>query len=74
MEFYDSKEIMKLTGLGKSSSYKLIDDLNKRMKREYPGTNIIKGKVPKWYFEKKILIKDPKKKEEHPQKCSSLIL
>ena len=64
MEFYDTKEIMKLTGLGKSSSYKLIDDLNKKMKREYPGANIIKGKVPKWYFEIKILIKDPKKKEE----------
>lgn len=66
MEFYDTKEIMKLTGLGKSSSYKLIDDLNKKMKREYPGTNIIKCKVPKWYFEKKILIKEPKKKEERP--------
>ncbi|UKI57797.1 MAG: hypothetical protein L6V81_11085 [Clostridium sp.] len=24
---------MKLTGLGKSSSYKLIDDLNKKMKK-----------------------------------------
>lgn len=60
MEFYDSKEIIKLTGLGKASSYKLIDELNKKMKREYPGTIIIKAKIPKWYFEKKVLIKEPK--------------
>lgn len=60
MEFYDSKEIIKLTGLGKSASYKLIEELNIRLKREYPGTIIIKAKVPKWYFEKKVLIKEPK--------------
>lgn len=60
MEFYDSKEIIKLTGLGKASSYKLIEELNTKLKREYPGTIIIKAKVPKWYFEKKVLIKEPK--------------
>lgn len=60
MEFYDSKEIVKITGLGKSASYKLIEELNTRLKREYPGTIIIRAKVPKWYFEKKILIKEPK--------------
>lgn len=61
MEFYDSKEIIKITGLGKSASYKLIEELNIRLKREYPGTVIIKAKVPKWYFEKKILIKEPER-------------
>ncbi len=60
MEFYDSKEIIKLTGLGKASSYKLIEELNTKLKREYPGTIIIKAKIPKWYFEKKVLIKEPK--------------
>lgn len=60
MEFYDSKEIIKLTGLGKSASYKLIEELNTKLKREYPGTIIIKAKIPKWYFEKKVLIKEPK--------------
>lgn len=59
MEFYDSKEIIKITGLGKSASYKLIEELNTRLKREYPGTVIIKAKVPKWYFEKKLLNKEP---------------
>lgn len=61
MEFYDSKEIIKLTGLGKTASYKLIEELNTRLKREYPGTIIIGAKVPKWYFEKKILIKEPER-------------
>ncbi len=61
MEFYDSKEIIKLTGLGKAASYKLIEELNTRLKREYPGTIIIGAKVPKWYFEKKILIKEPER-------------
>lgn len=61
MEFYDSKEIIKLTGLGKTASYKLIEELNTRLKKEYPGTIIIGAKVPKWYFEKKILIKEPER-------------
>lgn len=60
MEFYGPKEIIKLTGLGKASSYKLIEELNTKLKREYPGTIIIKAKIPKWYFEKKVLIKEPK--------------
>ena len=60
MEFYDSKEIVKITGLGKSASYKLIEELNTKLKREYPGTIIIKAKIPRWYFEKKVLIKEPK--------------
>lgn len=63
MEFYDSKEIIKITGLGKSASYKLIKELNTRLKREYPETIIIKAKVPKWYFEKKILIKKPERSD-----------
>lgn len=61
MEFYDSKEIIKITGLKKSASYKLIEELNTRLKREYPGTVIIKAKVPKWYFEKKLLNKEPER-------------
>lgn len=61
MEFYDSKEIVKITGLGKSASYELIKELNAKLKREYPGTIIIRAKVPKWYFEKKILIKEPER-------------
>ena len=61
MEYYDSKEIIKITGLGKSASYKLIEELNTRLKREYPGTIIIRAKIPKWYFEKKVLFKEPER-------------
>lgn len=59
MEYYDSKKVVEITGLGKSAAYQLIKDLNIRFKREYPGVIIIRAKIPKWYFEKKLLNKEP---------------
>ncbi len=56
MEYYNATEIIKMTGLGKSAVYNLINELNTKLKREFPGTLVIRGKVPKWYFEKKLMI------------------
>lgn len=61
MNYYNASEIIKITGLGKSAVYKLINDLNTKLKREFPGTLIIRGKVPKWYFEKKLMINEIKR-------------
>lgn len=64
MNYYNAREIIKMTGLGKSAVYKLINDLNTKLKREFPGTLIVRGKVPKWYFEKKLMINEIKKGNE----------
>lgn len=61
MNYYNAKEIIEITGLSKSAVYKIINDLNIKLKREYPGTIVIKGKIPKWYFEKKLMINELKK-------------
>lgn len=63
MKYYNATEIIKITGLSKSSVYNLINNLNTKLKREYPGTIIIKGRVPRWYFDKKLMINDITKKE-----------
>ena len=64
MDYYDSKDIVKITGLCKSSSYKLIDKLNEKLKKEYPGTITINARIPKWYFEKKVLLKEPERSDK----------
>lgn len=63
MKYYNATEIINITGLSKSSVYNLINNLNTKLKREYPGTIIIKGRVPRWYFDKKLMINDITKEE-----------
>ena len=55
MNYYNALDITNITGLGKSACYELIKKLNEKLKREYPGTIIIKGKIPKWYFDEKTM-------------------
>ncbi len=62
MKFYTVKDVIEITGLGKSASYSLIKKLNKKLEREYPGTIVINAKIPKWYFNEKVMI-DSKSKE-----------
>lgn len=56
MKYYNCKDIIDLTGLGKTATYELIKKLNEKLKREYPGTVTLDGKVPKWYFDEKMMI------------------
>lgn len=56
MKYYNCKDIIDLTGLGKTATYELIKKLNEKLKREYPGTITLDGKVPKWYFDEKMMI------------------
>lgn len=57
MNYYNAKDIQKLTGLGQTASYDLITKLNEKLKKEYPGTVTLTGKIPKWYFDKKTMMK-----------------
>lgn len=64
MKFYTVKDVIEITGLGKSASYSLIKKLNKKLEREYPGTIVINAKIPKWYFNEKIMIDSKKETGE----------
>ena len=68
MNYYTVEDIKQLTGLSQTASYDLIRNLNNRLKREYPGTIVLTGKVPKWYFKKKTkMIGDEEENEENKQ-------
>ncbi len=58
MEFYGVKDIMQITGCSKSYSYQIIKELLEDLKEEYPDAITIRGKVPKWYFDKKLRTKE----------------
>ena len=57
MQYYNAEDIQKITGLGKTASYDLIKNLNKKLAKEYPGTITLSAKIPKWYFDKKTMVK-----------------
>ena len=65
MKYYKVEDVIELTGLSKSASYELINELNKKLQREFPGTIILKGKVPKWYFDKKTMNEERSVKNEN---------
>ncbi len=54
-QFYDLKDIMNVTGVGKSKAYEIIRELNEQFKVEHKGAFTIQGKVPIWYFNEKYL-------------------
>lgn len=67
MKYYTAQEIQEMTGLSKSGTYKLIKDLNDKLKKEYRGTIILKGKIPKWFFDKKMMIERSEENEKENQ-------
>ncbi len=64
MDYYTIVEILEMVGCSRSKGYELITKLNENLKREYPGTITITGKVPKWYFEEKMMNKRVVKNEK----------
>ncbi|XWX62826.1 transcriptional regulator [Desulfitobacterium sp. AusDCA] len=48
MAFYQVNDVMDLLGVSKSKAYKIIQDLNKELKKK--GYITVAGKVPKKYF------------------------
>ena len=53
-DYYTCKDIQEITGAGKSLAYEIIRKLLKAFEKEYPEAITIQGKIPKWYFEKKM--------------------
>lgn len=56
-EFYNAKDIQKITECSQAKAYDIIRLLRDRFEREYPEAITIQGKIPIWYFNEKILCK-----------------
>ena len=48
VSYITANDIMTILGVGRSKAYEIVREMN-----EEPGYNIIKGKVPVRYFQKK---------------------
>ena len=57
-EFYNAKDIQKITECSQSKAYDIIRLLRSRFEKEYPEAITIRGKIPIWYFEEKILCRE----------------
>ncbi len=62
-QMYGAKEIEILTGFKTTSAYELIKELQKMFKEENPNALIFKNKIPKSYFEEKVLGKKERSEE-----------
>jgi hypothetical protein len=63
-QMYGAREIEMITGFKTTSAYELIKKLQKMFKEENPDALIFKNKIPKTYFEEKVLGK--KERSEKP--------
>lgn len=52
---YSKKEISDILRCSESKAYTILRKLQEELKKEKPEIIIIKGRIPKKYFEKKIL-------------------
>ena len=53
-EYYNAKDIQKITGVGQTVAYEIIRKLRERFENEYPTVIPLKGKIPIWYFEEQM--------------------
>lgn len=51
VSYITANEIMEILGVGRSKAYEIVRVMNEELERA--GYNIIKGKVPVRYFQKK---------------------
>lgn len=56
-DYYSVKEIRKITGASQSFCYTVIRKLRESFANEYPEAITIQGRIPKWYFEEKMMNK-----------------
>ena len=56
-DYYTVKDIQNITGSSQSLSYEIIRKLRTKFEKEYPDAITIQGKIPIWYFEKKMMNK-----------------
>lgn len=53
-EFYNAKDIQKITDCSLPLAYNIIRRLREDFEREYPNTITIQGKIPMWYANQRL--------------------
>ncbi len=56
-DYYNAKDVQKITECSQSLAYEIIRKLRESFANEYPEAILIQGKIPIWYFEKKMMNK-----------------
>ena len=56
-EYYNAKDIQKITDCSPSLAYNIIRRLREDFEREYPNVITIQGKIPIWYANERLGIK-----------------
>lgn len=56
-DYYNAKDIQKITGASQSLSYEIIRKLRKSFADKFPDAIDIQGKIPIWYFEETMMNK-----------------
>lgn len=56
-EFYNVKDVQKITECSRALAYEIIRKLRADFEREYPEAITIQGKIPIWYFEDRMVLK-----------------
>lgn len=56
-DYYTAKDIKSITGGSMSLAYEIIRKLREMFEKEYPEAITIQAKIPKWYFEEKMMNK-----------------
>lgn len=54
-EFYNTKDIMRITGFKATKSRDIIVKLKEELVTEYPNMTMIGCIIPIWYFNEKVL-------------------
>ncbi len=57
-EYYSGKDVQKITGASMSLSYQIIRKLKESFEKEFPDSIPIKGRIPVWYFNEKMGLKE----------------
>ncbi len=58
--YYNVNDVQEIVGVGQSMAYTIIRRLRESFKKKYPDAIQIQGKIPIWYFEKMMKIKEEK--------------
>lgn len=72
LKMYDYKDIKEIVGCANERAYKLISCAQKQFKEEYPNAIIIDNKIPKWYFNERVLgiVERSEKDDKENNKCT----
>ena len=59
-DYYNCEDIQRITGVKQTLAYEIIRKLKKTFEKEYPESITLQGRIPIWYFEKKMHNKEIK--------------